>query len=162
MNYRKDILNLLIPYFEKDDRYYLLICDSGFGGIDQIKKRFPDRVKNMGIQEQNTVSVAQGMAIEGLKPIVFSIMNFLVMRSFEQVRNTAIQNLDVKFIGTGANDYFNFLGKSHTCGEDDIELMKLAKIKVYDPYEMIAEEELNLQLYVDSWIDDEQASYIRV
>ena len=67
MNYRNDILDKLIPYFTNDSRYYLLICDCGFASIDALQKQFPDRVINLGIQEQNIVSVAQGMAMEGLK-----------------------------------------------------------------------------------------------
>ena len=166
MDYRKEILDLLIPYFEKNDRYYLLICDCGFASIDALKERFPNRVINLGIQEQNIVSVAQGMAMEGLKPIIYSIMNFLVMRSFEQVRNGILQGLDVKYITTGANNYFDFLGKSHTCGEDDIKLMEIAGVEVYNPYEWDEIRErwgvVHFPSYVKSWLEDKKSSYIRV
>jgi len=35
-NYRKEIIDLLLPYFRKDKRFYLLICDMGFGVVDGL------------------------------------------------------------------------------------------------------------------------------
>jgi len=52
--------------------------------------------------EQGTVGIAAGMAMTGLIPIVYSIVNFLAFRSLEQIRNDVVmQNLNVKFIATG-------------------------------------------------------------
>jgi transketolase len=158
MDKRKNILDMLIPYFEQDNRYHLLVCDSGFGAIDKLSKLFPNRIKNMGIQEQNTVSVAQGMAIEGLKPIVFSITQFLAMRSIEQVRNTVMQDLDVKFIGTGSSNYFKFLGDSHCCDDKDISFMGLAGVRVFDSFQ----EDINFSYLLDQFLNYEKASYLRV
>lgn len=158
-NFRKDIVNNLIKYFREDDRYYLLVCDMGFGVIDDIKKEFPSRIINCGIMEQGTVGIAAGMSMAGLIPIVYSIVNFLVYRSLEQIRNDVVlQDLNVKFISTGVNDYFKFLGPSHCCGQDDIALMKLINLKIYDPY-------TSTKLFediLDEWILDDKSGYIRV
>lgn len=158
-NFRKDILNNLIPHFKKDERYYLIVCDMGFGAVDKIREEFPDRVINAGIMEQGTIGIAAGMSISGLIPVVYSIVNFLVYRAIEQIRNDIVlQNLNVKLIANGVNDYFDFLGPSHCCGTDDIPLMNLIKMKVYDPYS--GNRPFN-QL-VDEWIGDNKAGYIRV
>lgn len=158
-NYRKDILDLLIPAFHKDKRYYLLVCDMGFGVMDKIHKEFPERVINGGIMEQGTVGIAAGMSLSGLIPVVYSIVNFLVFRSLEQVRNDVVlQGLNVKFIATGVNDYFKFLGPSHCCGKDDIRVMELIRMKVFDPYETAT----GFPQLVKSWIEDPKAGYIRV
>jgi transketolase len=158
-NYRKDVLDLLVPTFRKDKRYYLLLCDMGFGAADNILKEFPDRVINCGIMEQGTVGIAAGMSLSGLIPVVYSIVNFLVFRALEQVRNDVIlQKLNVKFIATGVNDYFKFLGPSHCCGTDDIRLMELIRLKVYDPYEATAA----FPQLVKDWIEDPKAGYLRV
>ena len=134
MKYRKEIINRLIPYFEKDDRYHLLIGDMGFGAIDQMKAQMPDRMTNCGIMEQGMVGIAAGMALSGKIPIVYSIVNFLCFRALEQIRNDVVlQGLNVKFIGTGADDYFWFLGKSHCCGQDDIRIMELIGMRVFFP-----------------------------
>ena len=158
-NYRKEILDLLIPSFRADKRFYLLICDMGFGAVDKLHKEFPGRVINCGIMEQGTVGIAAGMSLSGLIPVVYSIVNFLVYRSLEQVRNDVVlQGLNVKFIATGVNDYFKFLGPSHCCGQDDIRLMELIRMKVYDPYQTGTD----FPGLVKSWIEDPKTGYMRV
>jgi len=158
-NFRREIVDTIIPYFRKDKRYYLLVCDMGFGVIDNLKKEFPGRIINCGIMEQATVGIAAGMSMSGLIPIVYSIVNFLVFRSLEQIRNDIVlQKLNVKFIATGVNDYFRFLGPSHCCGQDDITIMKLIHMKVYDPYTDIRA----FKEVVEDWISDNKAGYIRV
>lgn len=158
-NYRKEVVDLLLPYFRRDKRYYLIVCDMGFGAVDKLKKEFPDRVINSGIMEQGTVGIAAGMSLSGLIPVVYSIVNFLVFRALEQMRNDVVmQKLNVKFISTGVNDYFKFLGPSHCCGRDDVALMKLINMKVYDPY--VAKS--NFQRLVREWITAKGAGYIRV
>src|SRR3989338_10023526 len=130
INYRRDVVDVLISHARNDERIVLLVCDMGFGVTDNFKKEFPDRIFNMGIMEQGTVGIAAGMAITGLIPVVYSIVNFLAFRALEQIRNDVVlQNLNVKFIATGVNNYFKFLGPSHCCGSDDIALMKLIHMK---------------------------------
>lgn len=158
-NYRKEALDLLLPYFRKDKRYYLLVCDMGFGAIDKLKSEFPDRIINCGIMEQGTVGIAAGMSMSGLIPIVYSIVNFLVYRALEQIRNDVVlQELNVKFIATGVDDYFKFLGASHCCGKDDVALMKLINMKIYNPYS----DKNNFPGLVKDWISDGKAGYLRV
>jgi len=158
-NYRRIIIDTLLPYFRKDKRLYLLVCDMGFGVIDNLKKELPERITNCGVMEQATIGIAAGMNLAGLRPIVYSIVNFLVFRALEQIRNDIVlQNLDVKLIGTGCNNYFKFLGASHCCGQDDISIMKLINVKVYDPYTS-NEPFVNV---VDKWINEKGPAYIRV
>lgn len=157
--FRKEVLNCVLPNFRKDKRYYLLSCDMGFGAIDLLKREFPDRVIMVGIMEPGAVGMAAGMAMAGLIPIVYSIVNFLAFRALEQIRNDVVlQNLNVKFVGTGANDYFKFLGHSHCCGKDDVALMKLINLKVFNPY--VAKKPF--PELVQEWILDDKAAYIRV
>jgi len=159
INYRKEIGDALLPYFRKDKRLCLLVCDMGFGVIDQLKKEFPGRVINCGIMEQGTVGIAAGMSISGMVPIVYSIVNFLVYRALEQMRNDVVlQGLNVKFISTGVNDYFKFLGPSHCSAQDDIKLMKLINMNVYDPYR----DKRTFHKLVEKWITDNKAGYLRV
>lgn len=159
-NFRRDIVNTITPYFRKDERYHLLVCDMGFGVTDQLKEEFPNRVINCGIMEQGTVGIAAGMSMTGLIPIIYSIVNFLVFRALEQIRNDVIlHGLNVKFIATGVNDYFKFLGPSHCCGTDDKKIMELIKMEVFDPY---GNQEVNFNRMVEEWITDTKAGYIRV
>ena len=158
--FRKEIIDKIIPYARIDKRIILLVCDMGFGVTDNFKEAFPNRLMNMGIMEQGTVGIAAGMAMTGLIPIVYSIVNFLAFRSLEQIRNDVVmQNLNVKFIATGVNNYFQFLGYSHCCGEDDKKIMELIGLKIYDPYTAQPSE---FDPMVKEWIQDPKAGYLRV
>jgi transketolase len=159
-NYRGSIVNSIVPFARRDKRIVLLVNDMGFGVTDAFKEAFPDRIFNMGIMEQGTVGIAAGIAMTGLLPIVYSIVNFIVYRALEQVRNDVVlQKLNVKFIATGVNNYFCFLGPSHCCGDDDKRLMHLIGMKVFDPYE---DERVDFERMVKEWILDPSAGYIRV
>lgn len=161
-NFRREVIDRIIPYSIRDDRIILLVCDMGFGVTDKFSDEFPDRIYNMGIMEQGTVGIAAGMAMTGLLPIVYSIVNFFAFRALEQIRNDVVlQGLNVKFIATGVNDYFSFLGPSHCCGMQDVQLMQMVGMKVYDPYS----ECRGLRRFdeiVDSWLTDPSAAYLRV
>lgn len=159
-NYRKDVLNLLLEHAREDERIVLLVGDMGFGAIDNFKRELPHRIFNFGIMEQGMVGIAAGMAMSGLTPVVYSIVNFLVFRALEQVRNdVVIQNVNVKFISTGVNDYFKFLGSSHCCGEDDIKIMELIGMQVFNPYGM---GDVDFNKMMETFISSPKAGYIRV
>ncbi|MDQ2870298.1 MAG: 1-deoxy-D-xylulose-5-phosphate synthase [Acidobacteriota bacterium] len=64
-------------------------------GLAEVKKRFPDRVYDVGIAEEHAVIMAAGMAKEGWKPVV-SIYSTFLQRSFDQlIHDVALQNLPV-------------------------------------------------------------------
>jgi transketolase len=157
-NYRKMIIDEIIPYAEKDEKIVLLVGDMGFGAVDRFQSLFPDRVFNLGIK--GMVGIAAGIAMSGLKPIVYTMVNFLAFRAIEQIRNDVVlQDLNVKFIGTGANDYFRFLGFSHCCGNDDVKIMQIINMPVYDPYR---ERNCDFSGMIKRWIQLAKTSYIRV
>jgi 1-deoxy-D-xylulose-5-phosphate synthase len=66
-------------------------------GLVEFAKRFPDRYFDVGIAEQHAVTLAAGMACEGLKPVCAIYSTFL-QRGYDQlVHDVAIQNLPVVF-----------------------------------------------------------------
>ena len=66
-------------------------------GLDLFKKRFPDRMFDVGIAEQHAVTFAAGMATEGYKPFCAIYSTFL-QRAYDQVvHDVALQNLPVRF-----------------------------------------------------------------
>ncbi len=71
---------------ERDSRVHLLWCDVGAGLFKQHRIDFPKRCLNVGVAEQATVSMAAGMAMRGLRPVVYSITPFLLERAFEQIK----------------------------------------------------------------------------
>lgn len=70
----------------------------GGTGMDIFGRRFPKRTFDVGIAEQHAVTMAAGMACEGLKPFV-SIYSTFMQRAYDQVvHDVAIQNLPVRLI----------------------------------------------------------------
>jgi transketolase len=101
-----------------------LVGDIGYRVFDEFRENHPDRFINMGICEQSIIGVSAGMALEGLKPWVYTITPFLIERPFEQVKlDIDQQNVNVKLIGFA--DYPT-LGPTHS-EINGKSLMKLFK-----------------------------------
>lgn len=159
-NFRGAVVDAIVPHADQDERIILLVGDMGFGVIDRFQSRFPDRIINCGMMEQGMVGIAAGMAMAGLIPVVYCIVNFLAFRAIEQIRNDVVQQgLNVKFIGTGANDYFKFLGASHCCGTQDKKIMEMIGMPVFDPYEA---PNADFPSLFNGWITSGTAGYFRV
>ena len=96
----------------KDKNIYLLVGDIGYGIFDDFRKNHPNRFINMGICEQSLIGVASGMALEGLKPWVYTITPFLIERPFEQIKlDVNQQKANVNLVGFA--DYPS-LGPTHS------------------------------------------------
>lgn len=114
----------LIELAKQDERICLITPDMGYGILDKFQKTFPNRYFNLGITEQNCMSVASGMALAGLKPYVYSIIPFVVHRCIEQIRvDVSYMNTDVKIIGVGSGFEYGSAGATHH-GTEDISLMR--------------------------------------
>ena len=107
-----------------DPQIIVLVGDIGYRVFDEFREKHPDRFINMGICEQSMVGVAAGMALEGLKPWVYTITPFLIERPFEQIKlDIDQQNVNVKLVGYA--DYPT-LGPTHS-EIDGPYMMKLFK-----------------------------------
>jgi len=130
-----------------DKNVMLITGDIGYRVFDEFIERFPDRFINMGICEQSIIGVAAGMALEGLKPWVYTITPFLIERPFEQIKlDIDQQGVDVKLVGYA--DYPT-LGPTHS-ELDGRTLMGLFRnIKSYFPEDGDRAEEAIRSAYAD-------------
>lgn len=94
--YSQVFAKTLITMMEKDPKIVAISAAMLEGtGLIEVKKRFPDRVFDVGIAEEHAVIMAAGMAKEGLKPVV-SIYSTFLQRSFDQIiHDVALQSLPV-------------------------------------------------------------------
>jgi len=67
---------------DRDERIIVLAGDIGYRVFDEFREKHPDRFINLGICEQSLIGVSAGMALEGLKPWVYTITPFLIERPF--------------------------------------------------------------------------------
>jgi len=116
---------------KKDKKIMLLVGDIGYGIFDDFRKNHNKRFFNLGICEQSIIGVAAGMALEGLKPWVYTITPFLIERPFEQIKlDIDQQKVNVNLVGFA--DYPT-LGPTHS-ELNAKHLMKLFKnINSYFP-----------------------------
>src|SRR3990167_6239492 len=124
---RRIFIDTLIELAEKDDKIVLIVPDVGFNYIEEFQKRFPDRFFNFGVTEQSTVMIAVGLALSGFKPYVYSMINFVLFRPAEMVRNGIVgHNANVKLIGVKGSEKYKFLGFSHNLlhENEDIEFCR--------------------------------------
>ncbi len=96
---RQIFVDVLMEIAAKDDKVIFITGDLGFE-FNPIKEKYPNRYFNFGVCEQSMISVAAGLAIQGFKPIVYSITPFLLERPFEQIKiDLDSQNVKVMLVG---------------------------------------------------------------
>jgi transketolase len=119
MNMRGQFIDTVTHTLAIDDRVVLLLGDIGVYGFHKAFQDYPKRIYNIGILEQATVSMASGMAMAGLTPIVHTIAPFIVERSAEQLKiDFCYQKLGGNFVSVGASYDYAALGCTHHCPGD--------------------------------------------
>ena len=124
---RREFIDALIELAKKDNKIVLIVPDVGFNYIEEFQKRFPDRFFNFGVTEQSTMIIAAGLALSGFKPYVYSMINFVVFRPYEMVRNAVcLHKANVKIIGVKGSEKYKFLGFSHNliAENEEIEVLE--------------------------------------
>ena len=110
----------------KNDRDIIVVCtDSrGSASLGSYPKEVPEQFVEMGIAEQNAVSVSAGMAKLGKKLFVIGPASFYSMRAAEQIKvDLACSQADVKVIGISGGISYGALGATHHSLQD-IALMR--------------------------------------
>ena len=99
-----------------------------------FQARYPGRFFNCGVQEQNMLSVAAGLAAEGLLPFATTFAMFATTRALDQLRNSiAYPRLNVKVAGTHAGISTGGDGASHQACEDIAVTRALPHLTVLVP-----------------------------
>jgi len=112
----------------------LLSGDIGNRMFDRFKHVAPERFLNCGIAEANMMSVAAGMALCGLRPVIYTITPFTTTRCFEQIRvGVAYHQAPVVIVGTGSGLSYAELGPTHHSLEDMAILRTLPGLNVVAP-----------------------------
>ncbi len=97
------------------------VCNDSVGSskLGGFKSKWPERLVNVGIAEQNMVGVGAGLANGGLLPFVCGASCFLTGRSLEQVKaDIAYSNANVKLVGISSGMAYGELGPTHHSIED--------------------------------------------
>jgi len=128
---RRRFGSVITELADRDENIIVLVGDIGYRVFDEFREKYPDRFINLGICEQSMIGVSAGMALEGLKPWVYTITPFLIERPFEQIKlDIDQQNVNVKLIGY--SDYAT-LGPTHQELDGEKLMQLFSNITSYFP-----------------------------
>lgn len=144
----------------KDDKDIIALCSDSRGSASMTPffNEFPEQSVEVGIAEQNLVSIAAGMAHVGKKPYCFSPACFISTRSYEQAKvDVAYSNTNVKLIGISGGISYGELGMSHHSAQDIAAMTAIPNMRVYLPSDRFQTRKL-----IEKLLKDEKPAYVRV
>ena len=105
-----------------------------YSGLERFRQKYPDRLYNVGIAEQNLVGIAAGLAKEGFHPFVSTYASFCCTRALDQVRtNMGYMQLPIRLVGLTAGLSVGILGATHMSIEDIAIMRAIPNITVISP-----------------------------
>ena len=156
---RQAICETLMEHAKTDQSITVLCSDSrGSASLAPFFQKFPEQSVEVGIAEQNLVSISAGLAACGRKPWCASPASFVSTRSYEQCKvDVAYSRTNVKIIGISGGVSYGALGMSHHSAQDIAAMSAIPGMRVYLPSDRHQTRKL-----VEALLEDEQGAYIRV
>jgi transketolase len=119
---------------DEDPRVVMLSGDIGNRLFDKFKAKHPSRFFNCGVAEANMMGVAAGMAMNGLRPVAYTITPFVTSRCLEQIRtDVCYHEAPVTIVAVGAGLSYSGLGPTHHACEDVSFLRSIPNMVVICP-----------------------------
>ncbi len=156
---RQAICEVLMEKAKEDPDIVVLCSDSrGSASLAPFADAYPKQFVEVGIAEQNLVSIAAGLAKCGKKPFAASPACFLSTRSYEQAKvDCAYSNTNVTLIGISGGVSYGALGMSHHSAQDIAALSAIPNMRVYLPSDRFQTARL-----IEALLNDEKPAYVRV
>lgn len=156
---RQAICEVLMEKAAKDKDIVVLCSDSrGSASLVPYAQEFPEQFVEVGIAEQNLVSIAAGLAKCGKKAFAVSPACFLSTRSYEQTKvDCAYSDTNVTLVGISGGVSYGALGMSHHSAQDIAAMSAIPNMRVYLPSDRFQTKHL-----IESLLSDEKTAYIRV
>ncbi len=132
---RKEFAETIAHIMSGDEKTVFITGDLGFMALENVRQALGDRFINAGVSEQNMISLAAGLAAEGLKPLCYSIAPFIAFRPAEQIRlDVCLHNMNVKLVGNGGGYGYGIMGATHHAIEDIAVLSSFQNMKCFIPW----------------------------
>ncbi len=156
---RKVICDVLREHAKEDKDIVVLCSDSrGSASLTAFFEEYPEQSVEVGIAEQDLVSISAGLAKGGKKPFAASPASFLSTRSYEQCKvDCAYSNTNVKLIGISGGVSYGALGMSHHSAQDIAAMSAIPNMRVYLPSDRHQTKHLT-----EALLQDEKCAYIRI
>lgn len=156
---RQAICEVLMEQAKEDKDIVVLCSDSrGSASLTPFADAFPEQFVEVGIAEQDLVSISAGLASCGKKPFAASPACFLSTRSYEQAKvDCAYSNTNVTLIGISGGISYGALGMSHHSAQDIAAMSAIPNMRVYLPSDRFQTAHL-----IKVLLKDEKPAYVRV
>lgn len=156
---RSVMCQVLTEEGKKNRDLVVLTSDSrGSAKLEDFVKALPEQIVEVGISEQNIVSVASGLAHSGKRAFVVSPAAFLSMRSIEQIKvDVAYSNTNVKLVGISGGVAYGQLGMSHHSLQDLAVTRAIPNLQVMMPADRFETEKM-----FEALVHSDQPAYIRI
>ncbi len=132
---RQAMCEVLVEEAKQNADIVVLTSDSrGSASLVEFAKQLPEQLIEVGIAEQNLVSISAGLAHMGKRPFAASPACFLSMRSIEQIKvDVAYSNKNVKLVGISGGVSYGALGMSHHSLQDFAVTRAIPNLQVLVP-----------------------------
>lgn len=156
---KQAICNVLMEKAKTDQNIVVLCSDSrGSGSMAPFAESYPDQFVEVGIAEQNLVSIAAGLASCGKRAVAVSPACFLSTRSMEQIKvDVAYSHTNVILLGISGGVSYGALGMTHHSATDIATLGSIPGMRIYLPSDRLQSEKLT-----EALLEDEEPAYVRV
>lgn len=156
---RQIICEVLMEKAEKDKDIVVLCSDSrGSASMTAFADHYPEQFVEVGISEQNLVSISAGLAHCGKKTFAASPACFLSTRSYEQAKvDCAYSNTNVKLIGISGGISYGALGMSHHSAQDIAAMSAIPNMRVYLP-----SDRFQTKCLMEALVEDYKPAYVRI
>lgn len=132
----RDVFASTIDALAEADPRLVVVCSDSVGSSKLVgfKKRFPERLINVGIAEQAMIGIAAGLANGGKRPVVSGASCFITARGLEQVKvDLAYTNANVTVCGMSPGVAYGELGPTHHSIEDVAWLRAIDNLVIIVP-----------------------------
>ena len=140
---RDTFVKTLMGMMERDKNIMVVTADMGFNTFEPLRDKLPERFINVGVSEADAAGISAGLALSGYTVFFYAQASFVTLRCFEQIRlDIALNNLNVKIVGTSSGFTLNQYGVSHFALEDVAAMRSLPNMTVMCPGDLYEAEEV--------------------
>lgn len=123
--------NKVYELARKDKNIVIVTADMGAPSLDKFRKNLAAQFVNVGIAEQNAVTLAAGLALAGKKVFIYAIAPFISLRCLEQIRvSNAIIKIPITIVGVGVGFGYEDSGPTHHLIEDIAIMRAMPNIRI--------------------------------
>ncbi len=131
---RRQFAKSINSIIETNPRLIFFTGDLGFSALEEVQEKLGPRFVNVGVAEQNMISMAAAAASKNFISICYSIASFAVFRPFEQIKvDVCLHNGNVKVVGNGGGYGYGIMGATHHALEDIAVMRTLQNMRVFLP-----------------------------